>query len=338
MRVAIIGAGFCGLAVAWNILNQFPLHHSEQLEITLFDSHGIGGGTSGIAAGLLHPYAGLHAKLNWRGKEAFEASCELLAVAACHSKMPVTASDQGILRLASTLKQQNDYKVSPALLDPHVVWLDEMECQKMVPGAISSPALWIKKGITVYCDKYLQALWTACELKGTKFEQRHIVSLEELKDFSLVIIAAGALSTQLEGTTHIPLKIVKGQILELSWPDSLPRLSCALNSHAYIVMKPEHNSCLVGSSYEKEIIDTRIDIETAKLEILPKAIHILPALDHSKIIRGYAGLRAVTPNHLPFFKQIKKNHWMLTGMGSKGLLYHALLAKELTSAIIGRLL
>ena len=68
MKVAVIGAGFCGLAVVWNLLNQL---FQPNLEVTLFDKTAIGSGASGVAAGLLHPYAGAHAKLNWRGKEAW---------------------------------------------------------------------------------------------------------------------------------------------------------------------------------------------------------------------------------------------------------------------------
>jgi len=331
MKVAIIGAGFCGLAVAWNLFNQFP---SSNLNVTLFDSKKIGEGTSGIAAGLLHPYAGLHAKLNWRGVEAFEESRVLLKLAANHSKEEVIADNLGILRLASTLQQQIDYQKSPALLDPYVAWLNEQECQEKVSGCIVSPALWIKNGLTVYCEKYLQGLWGACETKGARFQQHSVASLAELDNYSLVIITAGALSTTFEETKNIPLNIVKGQVLELSWPTHLPPLSYALNSQAYIVMKQDNKSCLVGSSYERANLTTDVDLKIATKEILPKAIHLLPSLKDSEIICGYAGLRAVTPNHLPFFREIKKNCWILTGMGSKGLLYHALMAKELVKACL----
>ncbi|HRD55095.1 MAG TPA: FAD-dependent oxidoreductase, partial [Parachlamydiaceae bacterium] len=50
MKIAIIGAGFAGLATAWHLLQ-----HQDKipLEVTIFDSSGFGGGASGIAAGLL---------------------------------------------------------------------------------------------------------------------------------------------------------------------------------------------------------------------------------------------------------------------------------------------
>lgn len=51
MNIAIIGAGFSGLALAYFLLQ-------SSAHVTLFDAVGIGGGASGIATGLLHPYPG----------------------------------------------------------------------------------------------------------------------------------------------------------------------------------------------------------------------------------------------------------------------------------------
>jgi len=101
-------------------------------------------------------------------------------------------------------------------------------------------------------------------------------------------------------------------------------------------MKPLSNTCLVGASYEKNFENAAVDLKTALQEILPKALHILPALGDSQIVKVYAGLRAVSPTHLPFFKQVHNNSWILTGMGSKGLLYHALMARELVETIYTR--
>lgn len=333
MKIAIVGAGFCGLATTWNFLHQFS--DLPNLELTVFDSNEIGEGTSGMAAGLLHPYAGAHAKLNWRGIEGFKASCELISIAEEKLQSPVTAHGKGILRLAATIKQQNDYLKSPALLDSNISWLDEKACQEMVPNCLKCPALWIKQGLTVYCAEYLRGLWIACEEKGAQFYKSSINSLNNLKDFSIIIITAGALCHTIKELSHLPLKTVKGQMLELSWPRHIPRLPCALNSHAYIVMKPSTESCLVGSSYERNFKNTSVDLESAIAEIMPKAEHILPSLAQAEIIQGYTGLRSVTLNHLPFCEKLHTNvnTWILSGMGSKGLLYHALMAKELVTTI-----
>lgn len=326
MKIAIIGAGFCGLAVALELLK-------ARKEITVFDSRKIGAGTSGIAAGLLHPYAGAHAKLNWKGHEGVDATLKSLSIAANALGQPVFSQDQGIIRLAISEKQQSDYLKSPACQDPNALWIDAEKCQSMVPGSIHAPGLWIKNGVTVYPQFYLNGLWMACEKLGGQFCQQRIKSLKELDDFQLCIITAGAESLLLPELCTIPLRTVKGQILELEWPSSVPPLCCALNSQVYIIMSPDKKSCLVGSTYEKKFIDDQVDIEVAKSGILPKAIEILPFLDKAKIVGAYAGLRAVAPNHLPLIKQLDSRTWILTGMGSKGLLYHALMAQELVQSL-----
>src|SRR4051794_38558010 len=79
MQIAIIGAGFAGLAAAWTLLHSKI--HSQKVQVTLFDEVGIGAGASGVAAGLMHPYTNAHSKLNREGYEGFEASMQLLTAA-----------------------------------------------------------------------------------------------------------------------------------------------------------------------------------------------------------------------------------------------------------------
>ncbi|XP_039164619.1 uncharacterized protein LOC120291399 [Eucalyptus grandis] len=55
LRYAVLGAGFAGLSVAWHLLRHSP--EKLHLRIDIYDESGIGGGASGIAGGLLHPYS-----------------------------------------------------------------------------------------------------------------------------------------------------------------------------------------------------------------------------------------------------------------------------------------
>lgn len=325
MKIAVIGAGFCGLAITWHLLHS----HFSQAKITLFDSKGIGKGTSGIAAGLLHPYAGAHAKLNWRGQEGVQATRELLTVASQALGHPVTAQNEGILRLALNEEQLFDFQRCAERFPQDVEWLDIALSQQKAPGCAQVPGLWIKKGLTIYSSLYLQGLWKACAQLGAKFEQRRISSLEDLQDFELTILATGAETLQFPELNQLPLSLVKGQVLEFSWPRNRAPLSCALNSHVYLVMTESRTSCLVGATYEKGMDKALIDLESAQRELLPKAIALFPPLQGASIMNCYTGMRAVTPQHRPLIKQLSPTQWVLTGMGSKGLLYHALFAKEL---------
>lgn len=330
MRIAIIGAGFCGLAVAWHLL-----HHPDSSHFTvhLFDSKGIGKGTSGIAAGLLHPYAGAHAKLNWRGQEGFQATRELLNVASQALGRSIIADDQGILRLALSDEQLADFQCCVERYPDDVQWLDANACQRLAPGCKPTPGLWIKKGLTIYSPLYLQGLWLACSQLGATFKQQSIHSLEELRDFDLTIAATGAETLRLPECASLPLSLVKGQVLEFSWPHNHPPLSCALNSHVYLLMTETRTSCLVGATYEKGHQTALIDIETAKKELLPKAFELFPPLQEATIINCYTGMRAAPPQNRPLIQRLTPSQWILTGMGSKGLLYHALFAKELVQKI-----
>ncbi|WP_068466405.1 NAD(P)/FAD-dependent oxidoreductase [Candidatus Protochlamydia phocaeensis] len=330
MHIAVIGTGFCGLAVAWHLLNHPSLRN---LHIQLFDNKEIGKGTSGIAAGLLHPFAGAHAKLNRMGREGMEETKKLIEVSAQALKKSVTAPQPGILRLALTEEQQQDYQRCAQLYPEDVEWLGIDQCQMKVPGCAAVPGLWIKQGLILHSALYLQGLWLACQEKGASFELRSIKTLEELNEFDHVIIAAGAHTRNFAELSHLPLSIVKGQVLELAWPPAHPSLPCALNSQAYLLMTPGQQTCLAGATYERGWSHAESQPEVAKADILPKIAAMLPYLGEAPLIGCYAGLRAVTPNHLPLLFQLPSRQWVLTGMGSKGLLYHALMAKTLVQRL-----
>lgn len=328
MKIAIIGAGFSGIAIAWHLLNS----SLSSAKIVIMDSKKIGYGTSGIATGLLHPYAGAHAKLNWRGVEGVEATKKLLEVASDTLKLPVIAQNKGILRLALNDDQVLDFqRCAKSFHD--VEWLDPGHCQQIVPGCALAPGLWIKNGLMVYSSLYLKGLWKACEQLGAKFEQKTIHSLKETAEFDITIVATGAETLQLSELASLPLSLVKGQVLEFSWPRNRAPLTCALNSHVYIAMSESRTSCLVGATYEKGFQQALVDLEVAQKELLSKAIELFPPLKEASILNCYAGMRAVTPQHRPLMKQLSSSQWLLTGLGSKGLLYHALFAKELVEKI-----
>ena len=101
-------------------------------------------------------------------------------------------------------------------------------------------------------------------------------------------------------------------------------------------MKSGNRSCLIGTTFEKKYKDLLPDIETAKNEILPKAFEILPFLKDSRILNCTAGARVVGPLHRPLIHHLSACRWLLTGMGSKGLLYHAIFAKDLVEQILNR--
>lgn len=325
MRIAILGAGFCGTAAAWH------LSRRSDTQIVVFDPKGIGGGASGIAAGLLHPYVGANAKLNWRGHEGMSATLQLIDAAEQALHAPV-ASHTGMLRLAVTAQQEVAYRACADKWDD-VIWLNAEECQREVAGLRPYPGIFVRSAVTVDCQRYLQGLWHSCFAQGVQLQQSAVMSLEELQHFDRIIVAMGSATTSLPELAHLPITLTKGQVLEIAWPQELPKLPYPLNSQAYLLMHPSRSACIAGATFEKKFDSTVPDWARAKQEIIPKLITYFPSLEQAEILDCRAGIRAGTPNRLPLVTKVTEKCWVFTGMGSKGLLYHALLAKELADSV-----
>jgi glycine/D-amino acid oxidase-like deaminating enzyme len=322
-QIAVIGAGFCGLAAAWHLSQCHP--HAR---LVLFDAQPIGKSTSGLAAGLLHPFAGAHAKRSYRATEGMAAALELFAVAEKALGCSVAALT-GLLRPALTHAQREDFSLCQEKYGEEVQWRTAAQCQESLPGSVSSPGIFIEQAFVVDCSKYLEGLWKAVSDKGMEWNQTQVSSLKELQEFDRVVVAAGAATQLLPELSGLPLRTVKGQLLECSWPDEVPPLPYPLSSQCYLLMNGP-KKCIAGATFERGFADAGEDLETACREILPKVQAFFPLLQREHVLRCRAGLRSTTPDHLPLLKQVSEKCWVLAGMGSKGLLYHALYAKILS--------
>ncbi|MFT4551662.1 MAG: glycine/D-amino acid oxidase-like deaminating enzyme [Chlamydiales bacterium] len=327
-KIAILGAGLSGIATCWHLLQ------GEKIEITLFDPNGIAGGASGVAPGLLHTFCGPKAKKPWKADIGFQATCDLLKISSLHLESDV-ADFSGIFRPAVSEKQLENFKKSHEKYEKLEWWSDKTSSEKI--SAISPlSGLFIKDGIVVNCRKYLKGLWLACENLGARLNKRTILSLDELEEFDSVVIAMGAATKKIKELHSVPFTPIKGQLLELSWPKNLPPLPVALNSKAYIVMSSNKQSCIVGSTFERDFIDESPELVEHLQIIRENAEALYPPLKEMKVIGHFAGIRASASKNQnrPLVGRMNKRCWLITGMGSKGLLYHAWLGNLLSKAIL----
>jgi glycine/D-amino acid oxidase-like deaminating enzyme len=312
MNIAIVGAGFLGVASAWH-LTQIP-----GARITLFDTKGIGAGASGIAAGLLHPFAGAKATRNWMADESFPETLALLKIASQTIATPVF-KQSGIFRPATTLQQHEDfYKRASEYAD--CSW-----CETTPSPLFTKPGLFIPAGIQVDCPLYLEGLWKACSKRGAKLIIETINSPSDLSDFDISVFTIGTGFLDLKEVMTPPLSAVKGQLLELCYDDIL---ECGVSSHAYLAQN-KHKIITAGATYEHSWQVEGPDIERCEAEIRAKVAAFCPKLADLALHECKAGYRAVTKDKKPFFVEVSPNCYCLGGLGSKGLLYHAWLAKRL---------
>lgn len=324
-KIAIIGAGFSGLASAWELLNY-------RYQVTIFDALPIGSGTSGIAAGLLHPFVGLHSRLNLFGFEGFAASQQLFSVAEQQLGKKI-ALPTAILRPAYTPEQLDNYQAAAKNYHPHIKWLESKEIVQLIPEITPAPGILIHTAMTVNAPEYISGLWQACRQRGAEFKQHKIEDLDQLHEFDEVVVAMGGHSQSLKETSGLGLRITKGQLLKLHWPTVTPPLQSPLNSQLYCLMCPQRDHLIVGSTFEKEFSSLAPDLDTACQLMLPKLHDMLPHLKDASILDCRAGVRSVTANRLPIVQSIGPRRWLIAGMSSRGLLYHAFYAKKLSQMI-----
>lgn len=218
---------------------------------------------------------------------------ELLAIAG-----PASHTPKPILRLPQSPEQE-------ALFRTLATQYDDLSYDR---------GLLIHSALTVHPLPYLNGLWSACLARGATWGET---------PSDIEILAIGAASDLVNP--------IKGQVLRLAWPD-IPPLPYNLIGRKYLVMGD--GWCDIGATYEHNFTSPEPDLEIARELLLPDAIAMVPELENAPILDCRAGVRASPPGHFPpIIKQLDSRRWLYTGLGSKGLLYHATFAHQLVSLL-----
>jgi glycine/D-amino acid oxidase-like deaminating enzyme len=333
MRIAIFGAGLAGLSTAWHLLSETK----AAVTIDIYDPLPIGGGVSGLSSGLLYPYPGKHSRKIKDAEVKMDAAHELLSEASRSIGKPLVLS-RGILRPALSPSQIQDFKKCHEDHKSDTEWWPKEKCEQEIKGLIlqerQAGGLFIKSGLTLDIPLYLEGLWQACALLGTQFVQTAVIPEKKFHTYDRVIFAVGASIKEIKALEKLPISSVKGQVLVVEWPQNLPPLPFSLVSEGYIIMEKERKSCVIGATYERSFTSKEPDEKIAKEEIYKKVLPLFPQLREAKIITCKAGIRAAADHHLPLVGRISDKFWFVTGLGSKGLLYHGWLGRHLSRAVL----
>ena len=297
MKIGIVGAGFAGLAAAVCALK-------KGWQVEVLDSVGVGGGASGVASGLLHPYPGKQARRSQRADEAMEASKQLLDLAERELGEPVYR--EGVIRKALDAEQAKVFE-ERAKQHPDLKWDGQLH---------------ILSGLTVFSKKYLEGLWSFCKRQGAVM---HIKKLQAVPEgYDAVILAAGHGMLKL---TDLKLNCTKGQILAC---DLEKPVDMSVIGDGYLGLS--RDGYHLGSTYEHDFDDVKPQLQQAMELILPRAKRYVDGGIEVKGVK--AGIRVSKPgNYYPISCEVKPGVYALTGFGSRGLLYAALAATELVSSL-----
>jgi glycine/D-amino acid oxidase-like deaminating enzyme len=185
----------------------------------------------------------------------------------------------------------------------------------------------IRSALVVNVPLYLDALWKSCAQKGARLEIQTIDSLEACSGYDYIVLAAGWGVRLFKECAHLPIQYVKGQKLTYQADEPIPH---SLISRKYLAQVGDRVE--IGSTYERETIDDRPDLAAALRDLEPFKEKVLP---QGKLLSCKAAVRvARRGTYIPIAEKIDARTYVLTAMGSRGLLYHAYFGKMATQEII----
>ncbi|PXF44504.1 putative oxidoreductase YurR [Gracilariopsis chorda] len=370
-RVAIIGGGLAGMATAYHLLNSTARYAKKRafshtdLRLTIFDPAEPGsGGASAAAAGLLHPFTPRMKKRVWAPLKSINATVHLVEQAQSCSQQPLIAYP-GILRLALHEKQHNDFRIAAHRFPDELELLQPNQVADRFPHLIQNvSAIFLKKAAVVDTPAYLQALWRLCQQseriewrRQAVHDVRHILG-NDTASFDTVVICAGAAIPTIEGLSHVPLRLCRGQNLLLKPREQSYAHETPVISGKYVVPDlfghTPGQQIVAGATFEYDYQEDnpetftqhlcKRDTDRALAELKQPLHDIAPGLIDKCTVHGTSsGTRALPPRSadgsIPIVCKLSGTDrntscWLFSGLGSRGVLHHAYLARMLAHAIV----
>jgi glycine/D-amino acid oxidase-like deaminating enzyme len=372
-RVAVIGGGLAGLATAYHLLHSTYRVANKRgadftkIRVAVFDPAppGTSAGASAVAAGLLHPFTPRVKRQAWQALKGMNAALTLIDAAQAFSDTPLLKAP-GILRLCLTPKQDDDFHVAKRRFPRQLDLMSADELLETLPDPPpDTPGVLQNEGVVVDTPAYLRALWAACEATGrVAWSQRRVDAFEDLfaENFDAVVVCAGAATRTVSNMASLPIMPCRGQNVRYRprHPASTRPPPFPLISGKYVIpdlFSDAPGSIIAGATFEycdptwptQDALDFAAgtappDMAAAAAQLAEPLAKLSPMLNELYVAESaVAGVRALPPRSMlgsvPIAGEVKgapegKAAWVLTGLGSRGLLHHAYLGKLVARAVV----
>jgi glycine oxidase len=313
MRVAVVGGGLIGLAVAWRCAQR-------GLDVTVYDAGGERAST--VAAGMLAPtcetYTGedeLQRLLTTSSRRWPAFAAELTG----ETGVDLGYRDEGTLLVALT---DDDLREVRRLRDRYeragfvATPLPAAELREREP--LLTPR--IRGGARIPADRQVDPRRVLDALRaavGERVVTRHVTDLSRV-DADVTVVAAGIGTKALTG---LPVRPVKGQTVRLTAP--APPISHVIRGYArsrpvYLVPRRD-GELVIGATEEERGMDTAVTAG-GLLDLLRPAAELLPGIVEYPVAEVRAGLRPGTPDNAPIVGALADNVIVATGHYRNGVL------------------
>lgn len=351
-RVAIVGGGVIGLAIAWRLAK-------AGCPVDVFEAGAAGAGASHAAAGMLaacaeaEPGEHILLALNRASQALWPAFAADLEQAAGTS---VDLRTEGTLSIALTADDLGRLRHLHALqtaLGLPVEWLGGAEVRRREPylatkvaGAILTP-----EDHQVDNRKVAAALEAAAQAAGVRLHEGHPVERIEteagrvtgvvaggaLHPADVAVLAAGAWSRGIAAAPAAPLPVrpIKGQMLALQMDPAAPLLNHVLWAPGAYLVPRRDGRLIIGATTEEKGFDTALTAG-GLLALLTNAWRALPALEELPIIEQWVGFRPGSRDDAPILGPSAEVEGLIyaTGHHRNGIL----LLPVTTQAIVSQIL
>jgi glycine oxidase len=316
-KVAIIGAGVIGLAIAWRLA-------ASGASVTVFDRGAAGAGASHAAAGMLAACAeaepgeealvalGRDSQARW---PAFAAELQQA------SGIDVELRTEGSLVVALTADDQariHHHLVFQQQLGLPLQWISAAETRRREPhlaGKLAG-AVWSPEDHQVDNRKLVAALRVAAEAAGAAIREHTLVKEISiagprtdgivLADGSkiaadVVVLAAGAWSRGIAGLApelRPPVRPIKGQMLSLRMDPQAPLINHVLWAPGVYLVPRLDGRLIVGATVEEKGFDTALTAG-GLLTLLEAAWRTVPSIEELPIDEMWVGHRPGSRDDAP---------------------------------------
>ena len=341
--VIVIGAGVVGCSVAYYLAR-------EGVRVTLLEREAIGSGASAHATGSLSLLGaefspGASFEL---ARASYAEFPEIVPELEAATGMDLLYQRRPSLRLALDDDEADLIKELMVWQQPHVKmrWIDAGEVQSIEPRLSSSIIGAVYEDESAQLDSYRFNLGLArgAELKGAEILHREVTGLianasaiTGVRTASgdmhcgAVVVAAGTWSRAFTPWLGFPVPVrpMKGERLLLNYlGEPLPVLISSPKRGHMISRRDGLTS--VGSTggrdydqrnlFAGEEFD-RQPTESARLELLQRAIDVLPDLERAELVQQLAGSRPLSPDSKPIIGPVPgwDGIYLATGHTTKGI-------------------
>ena len=341
--VVVIGAGVVGCSVAYYLAR-------EGINVTILERDAIGSGASAHATGSLSLLGtefspGPSFQIARASSSEFQQIVPELESA---TGMNLLYQRRPSLRLALDDEEAGLIKSSMVWQQPHVKmhWIDAREVHSIEPRLSPSIIGAVYEDESAQVDSYRLnlALGRCAELKGANILYREVTGLvtsgptisgvktaSEDIHCGTVVVAAGTWSRAFTAWLGFPVPVrpMKGERLLLNYPGEPLPVLISSPKRGHMISRMDGLTSIGstgGRDYDQKELFwgeefDRQPTESARLELLQRAIDVFPDLERAELVQQLAGSRPLSPDSKPIIGPVPGREGVLlaTGHTTKGI-------------------